>query len=366
MVVLGALFMASQACGAPTGLEFTELPPIPNAIGFAGPFAGVAAGRLVVAGGTNFPGKPIWEGGKKVWYDEIYVLDRPKGNWKTLTAKLPRPLAYGVSTSWRDCLILIGGSDENRHYADVMRLRLRGDKANIERLPSLPLPCAMMCGARVGSTIYVAGGLETPDATRAMHTFWALDLADESAGLKWQQLEAWPGPERHCAIAGDAEHAFYLASGIRLEAGPDGKQKQVVPYLTDAYCYQPEADAASDDDGQTASKGRGSWRKLADLPRAIAAAASPAMTLDQEILVMSGIDHTGLALNPRKYPPFPRDIFSLDTTSDRWTRRGEMPAGSSRVTAGATMWRGGYVIACGETGPSRRSPKVYWIHPERD
>ena len=39
--------------------------------------AGVSGGALLVAGGANFPDKKPWQGGTKVWYDTVFVLDEP-------------------------------------------------------------------------------------------------------------------------------------------------------------------------------------------------------------------------------------------------------------------------------------------------
>ena len=77
-------------------LQWRPLPSIPDHEGFASPFAGVANGALVVAGGANFPGKRPWEGGTKIWYDSVFVLEKPDGAWKT-AGKLPRPIGYGVA-----------------------------------------------------------------------------------------------------------------------------------------------------------------------------------------------------------------------------------------------------------------------------
>jgi len=371
LIAITLMMLATQASkGAGPELAFDELPPLPDPIGFAGPFAGVSGDRLIVAGGTNFPGKPIWDGGTKVWYDDVFVLDDPKGRWKKLPTKLPRPLGYGVSISSTEGLICIGGSDSKRHYADVTILRLDGDKLESHALPSLPARRAMMSGELIGRTIYLAGGIETPESTAAAHSFWALDLDHLDAG--WQLLETWPGPERHCALAGATDDSFYLASGIALHPGPDGKAAQTLPYLSDAYRYQLASSSNGGSRADHETKGNanstaahGTWHKIADLPRALAAAASPMMRIDHELLVFSGIDHTGLGIDPRKYPPFQRDIFALDTRSGTWSLRGQMPEGSTRVTAAATSWRGGYVIAGGETGPSRRSPKVFWVHAAR-
>src|SRR4051794_14537917 len=68
------LVLASVSLNALAG-EWKQLPSLPDAEGFAGSFAGVSNGALLVAGGTNFPGKKPWEGGAKVWYDTVYVLE---------------------------------------------------------------------------------------------------------------------------------------------------------------------------------------------------------------------------------------------------------------------------------------------------
>jgi hypothetical protein len=48
----------------------------------AGPFAGTSGGALIVAGGANFPDKMPWDGGKKIWHDTAFVLDKTNGAWR--------------------------------------------------------------------------------------------------------------------------------------------------------------------------------------------------------------------------------------------------------------------------------------------
>ena len=67
-------------------LSWTEtvLPPSPSDtagnLGLAGVYAGLVDGRLVVAGGANFPQGLPASGGPKVWYSDVYVQDGD-GNW---------------------------------------------------------------------------------------------------------------------------------------------------------------------------------------------------------------------------------------------------------------------------------------------
>ena len=91
------------------------------------------------------------------------TLSRP---W-TATDALPRPLAYGVSITTEDGILLIGGSDAERHYRDITRVRLEGDTLVSQPLAPLPVPLANMAGALLGGIVYVAGGQRAPLAPLA-------------------------------------------------------------------------------------------------------------------------------------------------------------------------------------------------------
>ncbi|MBO7316377.1 MAG: hypothetical protein J6U44_04350, partial [Paludibacteraceae bacterium] len=45
--------------------------------GISAPFAGESNDALVVIGGCNFPNVAAADGGEKVYYDEIFVLQNP-------------------------------------------------------------------------------------------------------------------------------------------------------------------------------------------------------------------------------------------------------------------------------------------------
>ncbi len=122
---------------------------MPNAAGLGSPYAGVSDGQLLVGGGANFPGEPPWAGGKKRWYDTVYALSGPEGNWKKV-GELIRPMGYGVSMTADGGLICAGGSDLERHYREVFLLRLVGGKLETKMLPPLPRPMANGSGAVTG------------------------------------------------------------------------------------------------------------------------------------------------------------------------------------------------------------------------
>ena len=108
--------MTAKLLSVEPSMDWRQLPPIPDSIGVAGPFAGVSGDALIVAGGANFPDKMPWDGGKKIWHDTAFVLDKTNGAWRG-EFKLPKPLGYGVSVSHKRGLVFIGGSDARDHHA---------------------------------------------------------------------------------------------------------------------------------------------------------------------------------------------------------------------------------------------------------
>jgi N-acetylneuraminic acid mutarotase len=318
-------------------IDWKQLPSLPDPFGFAGAFAGTSGGALIVAGGANFPHGLPWEGGKKIWYDSIFVLPNVKGQWQT-NYKLPHPLGYGVSISTPDGVICAGGGDATKNFRDVFQLRWVNGQIETTPLPELPQPMANGCGALVGTTVYLAGGLQTPDATNTLKTFWALDLA--AAKPAWHQLDPWPGPSRMMAVAGTDGRAFYLFSGAEYYAGADGKPAR--RYLTDAYCFTPD----------------GGWKKLSDLPRAAVAAPSPAVWSKGHLVIVSGDDGKLTNFEPKsQHPGFPKSMLAYDPVRDQWTQRDGSPL--SRATAPVVEWRERAVIVNGEVRPGYRTPEIW-------
>ena len=323
--------------------EWTQLPALPEARGLGGPFAGESGGALLVAGGTNFRDRPPWDGGAKSWYGAVYLLEPGQPSWRHV-GQLPRQLAYGASVETDRGLLCAGGADAQRHYADVFLIRWAAGALTLDPLPPLPTPAAYLCGARLGSVVYLAGGTDKPTATTAMRRFWALDLS--AARPAWQELEPWPGPGRILAVAGVQGGAFHLFSGAALT--PDAAGAPVRRYLADAYRFTP---------------GRG-WQSLAAPPRPLVAAPSPAMAIGQShLLVCSGDDGTKVGFTPlAQHPGFPASILAYHTITDTWVSLGTTPA--PQVTTVTANWRGRWVIPSGEIRPGVRTPHVWSFQPQ--
>ena len=183
VALLVLVLLCGTACGGSGVLEWSELAPLPDAHGVAGPFAGVSGDALIVAGGANFPEGPPWEDHPKRWHDTVYVLTAPDGAWKQ-AGKLPRPLAYGVSVTWNDAVVCAGGGDADRHYADAFVLRWTGEGLETQALPALPQPCAFGAGVLLEDTVYVAGGQESPQAEAALKALSGMATSIASAKKK--------------------------------------------------------------------------------------------------------------------------------------------------------------------------------------
>ena len=378
--------------------EFPALPPSAGQTkqpGVAGPFAGVHGDTLFVAGGANFPDKMPWDGGAKIWWDDIWVLEKKSDGpprWVTdKTFKLPRRIGYGVSVSTADGVVCAGGHDADRCYADVFLLSWDPKAREVRRtaLPSMPEPLSFMAGALVGNTLYVAGGQHVMKNAVPSSAFWSLDLSkrERPEEFKWTILPSWPGPARVVPVAAAQRSSngeeFFLFSGRVQQAG------RPTELLRDAFAFDPKTrswrtlpkigggSGASVMAGMAAPVGtdevllfggdRGDLfleleshdlaietarRKLAEAP------ASERSTLERQI-------EERLAAKRKIYdshPGFGREVFAYDTRNNVWrvvTRSTVEP----QVTTFAVKWGDAVVIPSGEIRPGVRTPKIVHAVP---
>ena len=163
-------------------------------------YCGVINGYLYIAGGCNFPDKPVAEGGKKRFYKAIYAAklnaEGDRLEWKTV-GQMPQPAAYGVSVTYENSLILVGGNNETGGLTTAIRLRPTATGMQQETLPSLPHALDNMAGAVVGHILYVVGGNCEGVATQKV---WSLDLKN-TAKEGWKEEPSIPGIGRVQPIA---------------------------------------------------------------------------------------------------------------------------------------------------------------------
>ena len=327
------------ACGAQEApqadrLNWSQAPALPRAT--AGHVAGTHNDALIVAGGSTFDVSP-WQGGEKIWLDTVYVLPSPTGTWIEVRP-LPNPVAYAAVASTPLGVVCAGGSDGTQHVKTAQLLQWNEGALKQLPLPDLPSPCAYASAAVLGTTVYIAGGQTTPDATEALNTFWALDVSNP--GAAWQELEPWPGPARILPVVAAQAGSVYVFSGADLAVGADGKA--VRTSLADGYRYTPKQ----------------GWQAVNGPPVATVAAEAAACG-PATILVFSGDDGSLVARNAElgdKHPGFPGTVRAFNTITGMWSTAGEMP--KPVVTSTAVIWRGGMVIPGGEDRPGHRLAAV--------
>lgn len=362
--------------------ELQEIPPGENMSfqpGLASPFAGVSDDVLIVIGGCNFPEDPVYEGGKKRYYQDIFILDKPSASW-TKSIEFPYAVAYGASVTLDEGLLCIGGKNNNEEFDRVTFVKWNSvlNKIEFELWPELPFTMSQHTAAKVGNTIYVAGGTAN---NKLANKFLKLDLNKKNTpAFRWEELPDFPGPARLQAVgvgqnAAEEQH-FYMMSGSSFP------EDAIDPFITiDGLEYNPKTNLWSSisetkpkNENSISLHGAGAismgvhhmifvggvnrqifydaWVKERKLKNAINDKDSILSRLLEEEI------HQYFTLPPEDYQ-FNTKLLAYHTITDTWTTIGKYPF---PAPAGAPLvkWKGGFVVVNGETKPGVRSPKVYF------
>lgn len=344
--------------------------------GVSAAFGGTLEDAVVVVGGCNFPDLPAADGGKKVYYDQIYVLrnpERKKVSWE-IAGRLPVQVANGASVTLPEGIVCIGGCNRDQVLNDVWLLNWdAGHSAVIVRdLPGLPVAMDNLAAATDGKNIYVAGG--NIDGMPGKRCFVLKGLGAQA----WCELPVYPGPVRLQPVAAVVKQKFYLMGGFQPVAGD---RESVV--ATDGLVYNP-ADGKWSEAGEIMPEdGKG--------PRGLVGAAG--LVLDDEIVVFQGgVDYAifkaavdnallqrkaaGLGLQEvaerlkqeqsmyMKHEPdwygFNRRLLLFRPETGEWTSLGDW---EEVARAGAVMvwYKNRLVIVNGETKPGIRSADAYML-----
>lgn len=193
----------------------THIPDYPIRKGVSAPFAGFAGSTLIVAGGCNFPDKPVAEGGKKVYYAQVYSLTPGTSStqWQEQTP-LPIPVAYGASVETEEGLVCIGGMNNDSTSTAVYRIgfpQTASEASQITPLPSLPTGIDNAAAARVGNILYITGGNQ-PQQEKALYA-----LSTEQPD-SWDRQTDYPGQLRVQPTLIGTDSSLYLAGGFAFNA----------------------------------------------------------------------------------------------------------------------------------------------------
>ena len=180
--------------------------------GVSAAYAALIDDNLLVAGGCNFPDKLGFEGGKKVFYDEILLFNKTQNQWQTI-GKLPEAAAYGASVAIPDGYLWIGGQAATHSLATCYKVQYTKEKGlNLTDFPSLPEPLDNFAGTSIGSKVFVAGGNASGKPSNKV--FYINTATDK----EWKQLPDFPGDARVqpvlAAIEKDNDTLLYVLGGF--------------------------------------------------------------------------------------------------------------------------------------------------------
>ena len=187
--------------------------------GLAGAFIGNVGNTVIIAGGSDFPGLKPWEGGRKVYYDDIFELKKDgQGKWilSQSEASLPEALGSGCAVSDGKTLYCFGGVNAKRRSGAVIAIRYAGNNMQVDSVSALPdnfIPVAAAYKDGLGK-IFVHG---TVDNKNALYS-WSIH------SKHWEKLSGCPSRtlSEGCPFVyqhNGREDAFYLIGGRGTDEG---------------------------------------------------------------------------------------------------------------------------------------------------
>lgn len=315
-------------------------------------YAGVIDGNLLIAGGCNFPDILAADGGKKVFYPDVYITSLSNDTvfeWKKI-GQLPQAAAYGVTISTEKGLICVGGTTATHSLSDVFLLSLQKDVLKRDTLPSLPVTIDNMAGALVGHSLYIVGGNVNGIPSSAMYM---LDLSDLSEG--WKKETDVPGEPRVQPVCVAQDGKLYVWGGFAPTVGEHRASLSV-----DGYMYSPEtkewASVATpcDAEGNEISLGGGMGTSFGEGMILCAGGVDKDIFLKALQGIYVGKEYLS---HPAEWYRFNRNLLLYHPRTDEWTTLGEYEQGA-RAGAVIVSQDGFHYIINGELKPGIRTNEI--------
>jgi len=323
---------ATVCCTSP--VKVTRMQDLPDPLGRSGHYAAEVNGRLMVAGGCNFPDVPVREGGRKAFYKDVHALR--EGEW-TLVAELPEPSAYGAFFNIGDKLVIAGGANSSGTLKTVVSVSADGC---VESLPELEHGVQQAFACSGGGKVLLVGGMSDDPA-------YAEVLAFED------------GVFRHFATLPEPlvqPLAFYDGNVLRVWGGLNPGKNMALDY---GYEFSGEE-----------------WKKIPGLSQGRTLTGAAGTVLDGHLYVTGGVDmkiiNDALPLKGeavREYQShepewyrFRKELMMFDPADGSWSNVGSS-VGFAR--AGAVLLPlsdGSLVNIGGELMPGIRSAEMWRIN----
>ena len=322
-------------------------------------YAGVIDGNLIIAGGCNFPDIPVADGGKKVFYPDVYMAPLTGDtvlNWKKIGV-LPEAAAYGVTISTEKGLICVGGNTATRSLSDVFLLSLQQDTLKTDTLPSLPVTVDNMAGALLGHSLYIVGGNVNgvPSAD-----LYSMDLSDMAKG--WQKEAAVPGEPRVQPVCVAQDGKLYVWGGFATAAG-----ERPASLSVNGYVYSPETKewmpvaTPRDAEGNEVSLGGGVGIPFGEDGILCAGGVNKDIFLKALQGIYKGKEYLS---HPAAWYQFNDHLLLYHPQTDEWTTLGKYEQGA-RAGAALVSLEDSYYIINGELKPGIRTNEITRIKDNR-
>lgn len=340
-------------------IEITETPESEDGIasGVSAAFAGTVAGKVIKAGGCNFPVNPMAPGSVKKFYQAIYELV-PQADGSIVSKKigmLPEAIAYGASVTTPQGVVAIGGTTAQKALSSVLLISLdENGYAVVSELPAMPVTVDNTSAAYLDGKVYVAGGNINGAPSNA---FYMLDLNKPADG--WKQLKSFPGNPRVQPV---------------LAGSKDAKGKSKL-YMWGGFAGKGEnREASLNTDGLMFDPASGKWSALPapvnTAGDAVSTGGGIAVTLpDGRIVVTGGVNKDVFLEALRNQAPdylshpiewyrFNDLALVFDPKAEKWSI-GAQDSEMARAGATAALTPAGEIwLIGGELKPRIRTPKV--------
>lgn len=343
-----------------------ELPPFRDqskSIGVAGPVVGIINNKLIVAGGANFPDKMPWQGGKKIYYNNISIFNKEKEQvfQEKIQNSLTSNIAYAANCITPLGVVYAGGENE-LGLSDKVYLLQWDEASNSMRqtkLPDLPVETTNGSLVCIDNTIYFLGG-ET--LTNTTNQFYSLNLIKINQG--WMTLPVLPKPLSNMVVV-----AQYLngQKQIYLMGGRAKQKNGISDFSSDVYSFDIHLKI---------------WDKKKSLPYPLSAGTG-AVFSEKYILLFGGdrgerfnkVEQTISNINLEKdelrkenlisiknkllesHPGFSNEILLYNTQKNIWLSNGFIPFNTS-VTTNLVQWGDEIIIPSGEIKAGVRTPRI--------
>lgn len=322
-----------------------DLPPLDGRRnpGVARPFAGVSNGRVLLAGGANFPNRPLAAGGLKVYHDDVWSLDTAadEPRWE-FVGRLPVPWAEGgsaVTPKGVACVSGVVGSDGAAKTNGCFLMAWEGGRVVFRSLPPFAEAASYAAAAACGTTVYGVG-------TRRVA---ALDVAARSPA--WRPLPDLP------------EEVFQPAAAVQTV---DGRPRLFV-------FAEHGAEQASGGWSIDLDRADAAWASVPDVApstgqsdrRFVGALALPHG--DRQILFFGGTSRAVARASegrskswylghPNDWFRMARSILVYDAPTASWSVLGETPFAGRCGSAVVALPGGRVLVSGGEIAPGIRTP----------